>query len=1042
MRLRRIYFLILILLNFSLIFTVNSVSGLGFLHETREIYFNHRKEALNSTALSFTEGNWSFTEPENYSFNTTEIEVSSGSAKLRAFDVENGGGSSIKYKTLSNGLIELMEKRSPIARHFYNSTSNSYKYMSDELVYKENVVSGSNWITLEEYPIRYIIRLRNGSLEAFNSGIQLSNYIDQIDNSSMWFIGIETFGGVLGYYLNSQDSINGHAQALYYPRLKSGKISAYNQPLYAVFGNIYAKVGATWYNTTFNNRSLFNPSNNPQNHLSFFQNSSIYEMKFYASDLALLGYNFDIICGIKYNLTDNLFHFITEFRCTDRDFDDLGLGYNILSTPQAEGTPYEVSKFRLYNSTYSKVVGKQTLWKHDELIDNSLSKVDIISENGNSFTFTYEDMSNVFSTDYLELINYDLPSGDERKALLTGMFGYGSYSQGNWIKIDPTFSERLVNTIDDFDIDEDYAYDGATLWVGYTADPYSANSMIAYNSTINVEIYSIFNIEMSLYVETEDIEADEYTAIGIYDSGDSDHIWDYDEAILDVSGAHGQTTYWNDTTWFNGNGLTGNQTFGDSELSTLFSNWINWHNSDPTDRMYIPLKLFAGDGMDSGTDDIETFSASDNPINSWRPTLAFEYLLTPDIKPPEIDSPSDKELTLGFQGENITWIPTERDNGSDSFVVWKNGSLFDSGSWSNQTPIVVSLDPLNSTTGYFNLTIFINNTIGNNASDTVFINITTYIYPIGVIEALEAITIKTPIDEFNETAIKPTNTEIKYQAIINNKIKYFNGSDWIDISIGENDSFYYDNEANNESVMNNNLLTLGELGNFRFKAFLRNLNNDTPLLDNIYINTSIQVSAFELRLMANNTVENLGFNYDYMKIEFTSTFITQNMSIGDTINFSIGLVNRYETYEFEALILYDLEILENNVFEFAFVVNTNEIDLEETESRNFSVVNNYQKNDLVFVVLRDSNVFQTGFTRLKIEYYKTDFEVRQDWIEEIWDFDSLFDIPLAFISLPLVLLSSEFWYIQFLGVVIGVVFLATFILFAKMLWNEIGDVIG
>ena len=116
--------------------------------------------------------------------------------------------------------------------------------------------------------------------------------------------------------------------------------------------------------------------------------------------------------------------------------------------------------------------------------------------------------------------------------------------------------------------------------------------------------------------------------------------------------------------------------------------------------------------------DTSDFSVSDLV---WIEVLSADY--------PEITSPANQTLAYGFTDENITWIPTERTNSPDSYVVYRNGSIFTSGSWSNQTPIVVSLDSINTTVGNHNFTIVLNDTSDFSVSDLVWITVASPISP-------------------------------------------------------------------------------------------------------------------------------------------------------------------------------------------------------------------------------------------------------------------------------------------------------------------------
>jgi hypothetical protein len=1072
------------------------------------------------------------------------LEVADGVAQLRTNQSEEGGGTSIKAKMLSEGYTEVMGRRTQSSRHFFNPTNNTYKYMSANLVYKENIVSGTNWVALEEYPIRYIIRLRNTTLKTFESGIELSNYIDQIDNSSIWAIGINTFNGVMAFYLNTQDPINGHAQLLYYPRLKSGRISAYNQPLYAIYTNIYAKVGSNWFNATFNDRSSFSSSNNPKNNLAFFSNTNLLGLKFTSLNVPLLGFNFDISMGIKYNLTDQQFHLITEFRCTDRGFDNIGLGYNILSTPQAEDTPYEVEGFVLFNDTHQKYISKQNLWTHDELLNNSLSKVNIRSKNGEEFTFQFQDMSEVFENDYLQLINYDLPSGDQRKVLLAGMFGYseGSYLQDTWVEIDPTFSEKQsIDTYDHVVVydDPDYsAYsDLDVIAMGEAIGYGTLRSFESWNTSIFEEIESITNADMTFYLVSEDIETGEYFAFGLYNkTGDSDKIWDETEGSASPQTAFDQSLFYSDTSFWSPQSA-GNQSVPSSALDDLLEAWRLHHNLNPSTEEMIPLKLYEGTGIDEGTDDGCSIRESSYAGSSSHPTLTFDYTLVVS-DPPEIDSPSDKELEVGFTDENVTWVPTERSYEPDSFVVLKNGSLFDSGSWTNQTPLVIDIDSLNSSQGYWNLTITINDTLDLNDFDTVFVNVSqppslppeidspsdkeleegfsneniswiptertngtdTYIieldstinqsgswsnqtpividltflnssvgyynftitindtidliasdtvfvnitalqygyYDYASVETVQSLDFSIPLASIIESSTIPALTGIRYQLILNTFYQYYNGSTWSNRTSSQNDSFYYNHEANNVSIVHTNIPSIASSGSLKFVAFLYNGANSTPSLDSVFINSTSQPIYTELRLMANNSRAFLDFYYDFMLVDITSDFSIQDMNATTSINISIGLVIASTSSTFEIIPVVDLLFDDNGIFhEPTIDFNSRRIAESGSFSRSYTIPNTLSVNDIIMVIDRSPSVFQSGSSILNIEYWKDDFEVDPNFFDDVTDFDNPIDFILFGLLLPLILISTNNIWIQIMGLGFLISYIALIYWLTRTILDEV-----
>ncbi len=91
---------------------------------------------------------------------------------------------------------------------------------------------------------------------------------------------------------------------------------------------------------------------------------------------------------------------------------------------------------------------------------------------------------------------------------------------------------------------------------------------------------------------------------------------------------------------------------------------------------------------------------------------------------PEIDAVSDLEYELGTSGHTITWSPF--DEYPDSYEVYRNGSLIESGGWDGSS-ITVDVDGLEL--GPHNYTLFVNNTLGLFAVSSVNVLVTQDITP-------------------------------------------------------------------------------------------------------------------------------------------------------------------------------------------------------------------------------------------------------------------------------------------------------------------------
>ncbi|MHA2365219.1 MAG: NosD domain-containing protein, partial [Candidatus Hodarchaeales archaeon] len=86
---------------------------------------------------------------------------------------------------------------------------------------------------------------------------------------------------------------------------------------------------------------------------------------------------------------------------------------------------------------------------------------------------------------------------------------------------------------------------------------------------------------------------------------------------------------------------------------------------------------------------------------------------------PIINHPNDILIPEGTIGNNFIWIAS--DNHPDSFIVYQNGTIQNTGSWTSNLGIIIILDDLSY--GFYNFTIRVTDISGNNATDTVFVTI-------------------------------------------------------------------------------------------------------------------------------------------------------------------------------------------------------------------------------------------------------------------------------------------------------------------------------
>jgi len=92
--------------------------------------------------------------------------------------------------------------------------------------------------------------------------------------------------------------------------------------------------------------------------------------------------------------------------------------------------------------------------------------------------------------------------------------------------------------------------------------------------------------------------------------------------------------------------------------------------------------------MTKGTDYYCHWNGTNGVMYIWFTEMngnsqSFTLEETPTGNAPVLNSPADQEWVNGTTGHTIDWIVTDADSTNGTYTVYKNGSTFDSGSWTN-----------------------------------------------------------------------------------------------------------------------------------------------------------------------------------------------------------------------------------------------------------------------------------------------------------------------------------------------------------------------
>ena len=590
---------------------------------------------------------------------------------------------------------ELNSSRGQTFQHFYNNSDQTYTYNSNEFVNKTGVIDGTDWVSFEEYPNKFIIRLTNGSIYKRDTPNEMNLLIELIgDNSTIWAVGYESYAGVMAFYLNFADLDWGHAQYLWYPRLKNGQLSSFNEPLYAIYPHLYVNYTGTIYDKILNDRSLYDtPDKNPRNTLQFFNTSDTFGLYFTTDNISILSSNWDFQHGFKYNFTDELFHVSNDIRCNDRNFTDIGFAYEITSSPQSDNTPYQPDRFLLSNATREIIVNISQAWEAGNYLDDFYSSLEIISQNNESFKFVFNDMEDAgFTQKYLNLHNQQFPDGSVRLVLMAGMYGYGEYINGSWINIDPTYGATVItDTYDSYawyqDDAHDTTYTGSSYFLAgtLTAGMYSTyEGFLSWDTGLTGTITVTSGATLYIRVDSEFLEFGEYVNFELVQHYSNRNPYEgQSDQEYDTWGAY--STYSSVT--------VGDGASGDQNLNVLGQ--LQYWDGAKGSNSIVKWRVEDGSGCDWGTDDYVLFYESSS---SYDPSLTFTY--TTNTAPTVAITNDGDAIYAGIEETSMQITYTDAEGYDDLDDVWIDLSNDDFASydirlsWNLDTNVLTVTDSL------------------------------------------------------------------------------------------------------------------------------------------------------------------------------------------------------------------------------------------------------------------------------------------------------------------------------------------------------------
>ena len=414
------------------------------------------------------------------------------------------------FSKSQTGLIELLGSRGQTYQHYYDIDNGKYKFVSNTLVKKSDVIDDADWLTFQEYPIKFLVQTTDNKVFSCSQD-EISPFFKEITNNSVQRILIDTFNGMAGFSVVSQESSTlGHGETLFYPRLSTGSVPSINNPYFSSFGRLSVLKDGKYSSEIINNRYLFtDDSKEPVNSLHFDVENEIFQIWYELKNITIFSQQFDLRIGLKYNSIERKFHTINHVTCNTMDYDDIGFGYEICDSIQEKILDSDLTRLKVQNSTHYINLPVNSSIDIKSSFSDILPQVSVFNENNNILDYSFADMKQVgFTNTDFSLHESLLPSGELKKSIFVGMHGYGKYSKGETLEIDPEFSSTILDNNDvSLEILRVSPYTKTKKtdynWVGFTnGDDKEYRSFLSWDTGITEEITTVSNSNLHIFCAT------------------------------------------------------------------------------------------------------------------------------------------------------------------------------------------------------------------------------------------------------------------------------------------------------------------------------------------------------------------------------------------------------------------------------------------------------------------------------------------------------------------------------------------------------------
>ena len=560
----------------------------------------------------------------------------------------------------SSGIVELNSSRGQSYRHYYNTTNHKYVYESDNLVIKPDTIDGTDWVTLEEYPITFFIRTTDNETLYASTPSEASSILSNQEH--VLCVGIESFVGSAAFYINSLDSDWGHGQTVFYPRLSTGYLPDLDSPLYSWFSHLFVQAGETTYDKIINDNSLF-PTENQPPIVQFDMDNDYFKIWYDLNDVTIFSQIFDFTVGIKYSFIDGKFHTINNVTCKTMNFDDIGFAYDVYCSSLDKINPTSPSIY-IENDTLGFTKDLVEEWNADSYMENISSSFSLIDNVSEGFTFDYSDMKLAgFSEKFFSVENQIMPNDANYNVIRVGMEGFGQYTKGTTIEIDPTFQKLII---DEWDVSLNYfssSYSKQTgkNKVGYTEGEFglpdiTSKFFMLWDTGLTGSVTSTSSVELRIRCYSEQLESSETVKFRLL--AEYSYLRPVESDATSVV-----DNYWSSSAYGGVYHTPSAGTTTNLNVETLTDYWA----SNKVSNSIIKFRVEAGTGMDSGTNDLVQYYDGGDATSSNRPRLKFTYSMTNSYIINGDFEDNDSGL-LDPDDSLIGW-EFESDNGGDYYIV-------------------------------------------------------------------------------------------------------------------------------------------------------------------------------------------------------------------------------------------------------------------------------------------------------------------------------------------------------------------------------------